>query len=55
MTPLSAPGTPLGAFLFDGRCRLASLIYDEERERIVDAGEAFCRRYPDDRVCHPKE
>jgi hypothetical protein len=27
----------------------------EEREHIIDAGEAFCRKYPGDNVCHPKE
>jgi len=30
-----------------------ALSRDEERERIIDAGEAFCRKYPTDRVCHP--
>jgi hypothetical protein len=27
---------------------------DAERERIIDAGERFCARYPTDKVCHPK-
>jgi hypothetical protein len=32
------------------------LSRDEERERIIDAGEAFCAKYPTDKVCHaPKE
>jgi|SoimicmetaTmtLMA_FD_contig_31_11649255_length_325_multi_3_in_0_out_0_1 hypothetical protein len=31
------------------------LTRDEERDRIIDAGEAFCRRYPTDRVCHPQK
>jgi hypothetical protein len=32
-----------------------ALSRDEERERIIDAGERFCMRWPTDRVCHPKE
>jgi hypothetical protein len=32
-----------------------ALSQSEERERIIDAGEAFCRKYPTDRVCHPKD
>jgi hypothetical protein len=32
-----------------------ALTRDEERERIIDAGEAFCRKYPTDQVCHPKD
>jgi flagellar basal body-associated protein FliL len=30
-----------------------ALSHDEERERIIAQGEAFCRRFPTDRVCHP--
>jgi hypothetical protein len=26
---------------------------DEEREAIIAAGERFCAKYPDDKVCHP--
>jgi hypothetical protein len=26
---------------------------DEEGEWIISHGEAFCRKYPDDRVCYP--
>jgi hypothetical protein len=32
-----------------------ALTQDQERDRIIDAGEAFCAKYPSDRVCHPKE
>jgi hypothetical protein len=32
-----------------------ALSRDEERERIIDAGERFCMKWPDDRVCHPKD
>jgi hypothetical protein len=31
-----------------------ALSRDEERNRIIDWGEDFCRRYADDRVCHPR-
>jgi hypothetical protein len=26
---------------------------DEERENVIRQGEAFCQKYPDDKVCHP--
>jgi hypothetical protein len=26
---------------------------DEERENVIRQGEAFCAKYPGDRVCHP--
>jgi hypothetical protein len=26
---------------------------DEERENVIRQGEAFCAKYPDDKVCHP--
>ena len=26
---------------------------DEERENVIRQGEAFCAKWPDDRVCHP--
>ena len=26
---------------------------DEEREKVIRQGEAFCQKYPDDKVCHP--
>jgi hypothetical protein len=29
------------------------LSRDEQRELIIQQGEAFCGRFPDDRVCHP--
>jgi hypothetical protein len=37
------------------KSRARPLSRDEERERIIDAGEAFCRKWPDDKVCHAKE
>jgi hypothetical protein len=29
------------------------LSRDEERENVIRQGEAFCAKYPDDKVCHP--
>jgi hypothetical protein len=30
-----------------------ALSRDEQREAVISAGERFCMRFPDDRVCHP--
>lgn len=30
-----------------------ALTQDQERDRVIDAGEAFCRRYKSDPICHP--
>jgi hypothetical protein len=30
-----------------------ALSRDEQREAVISAGEKFCMRFPDDRVCHP--
>jgi hypothetical protein len=32
-----------------------ALTQDQERDRVIDAGEAFCRKYPGDKMCHYKD
>lgn len=29
------------------------MTQDQQREYIIRQGEAFCRRYPADKICHP--
>ena len=34
---------------------VAPMSRDAERKHIIDDAYDFCRRYPDDPVCHPRK
>lgn len=35
--------------------RVPYMTQDQQREYIIRQGEAFCRRYPTDKICHQME